>query len=153
MCKIMHTYESLNSYVTLTSPSQFLKQAVVKILNDVVPHIAWQKRKRLYEKDPRVAEGHLPGNSFLLALGRWKSSCFIKMWQEVLFLNEPLVEPIGKVIVSLQGHIFDGEDPVMYMCDCWLPVSKDPGLNVYRLSFGISYSCIYYPLEAFWFAL
>lgn len=40
MCKIMHTYESLNSYVTLTSPSQFLKQAVVKILNDVVPHIA-----------------------------------------------------------------------------------------------------------------
>lgn len=43
--------------------------------------------------------------------------------------------------------------PVMYMSDCWLPVAQNPGLNIYRLSFGISYSCIYYPLEAFWFAL
>lgn len=39
--------------------------------------------------------------------------------------------------------------PVMYMCDCRFPVSKDPGLNIYGFSFGISYSCIYYPLETF----
>lgn len=43
--------------------------------------------------------------------------------------------------------------PVMYMCDSWFSVSKDPGLNIYGFSFGISYGCIYYPLEAFRFAI
>ena len=43
--------------------------------------------------------------------------------------------------------------PVMHMYDCWFPVSKDPGLNIYGFSFGISYGCIYYPLEAFWFVV
>jgi hypothetical protein len=50
---------------------------MVKILNDVVPHIAQQKCKRLYEKNPH--EGRIPGNSFFVVLGRWKGSCFIKM--------------------------------------------------------------------------
>lgn len=76
----MHSWKVGIPMVTLTSPCQFLKQAMVKILKDVVPHVAWQKCKRLDEEDPLVAEGHLPGNSFPVALGgrespwktRWK---------------------------------------------------------------------------------
>lgn len=41
--------------------------------------------------------------------------------------------------------------PVVYMCDCSRPVAKDPGLDVHRLSFGVSYGHIYYPLQAFTF--
>lgn len=41
--------------------------------------------------------------------------------------------------------------PVVYVCDCRRPVAKDPGLDVHWLRFGISYSHIYYPLQAFTF--
>jgi hypothetical protein len=55
-------------------------------------------------------------------------------------------------VVVLDMHWVLQHWPVMDMSDCWFPVPQDPGLNVYWFSFGISYGCIYYPLEASWFA-
>lgn len=45
---------------------------MVKVLEDAVPHVAWQTQ-RLYEKYPHIAEGHLPGNSFIWPLGGGKA--------------------------------------------------------------------------------
>lgn len=72
--------------VTLTSPSLFLEQAMVKVPNDAVPHVAGEKREGLYEKDPQIAEGHLPAESFLVALGRWKSPYKTRQKYHFVFL-------------------------------------------------------------------
>lgn len=41
--------------------------------------------------------------------------------------------------------------PVMYMCDCRRPITKDPRLDVHWLCFGVRYGHVYNPLQAFTF--
>lgn len=85
--------------------------------------------------------------------------------KNIIILNQPFPLSIKNLILKHShypktalyvGYVLSTNVeflPVMYMCDCWFPVSKDPGLNIYGFSFRISYGCIYYPLEAFWFAV
>lgn len=47
--------------------------------------------------------------------------------------------------VTLLGQTFL---PVVYMCDCWRSVAKDPGLDVHWFCFGVGYGHVYNPLQA-----